>query len=97
MLKDSAFSEHEEGPALREVPLAQEMAVFLVLCGFEAAPKREQRTGFCRETTIYLIHGHKAWKVTETFRRKSQIGGVKKPRSLRLPSLLGFRYLTWIE
>ena len=89
MLKDSAFSEHEEGPALREVPLAQEMAVFLVLCGFEGFSLRAKRVRKHLIPTIYLIHGHKSWKVVVTFRRETQIGGVKKPRSLRLPSLLG--------
>lgn len=40
--------------------------------------------------TIYLIHGHKSWKVAGSSSGKQQIGGVKKPRSWRRQSLLGF-------
>lgn len=90
MLKDSAFSEHEEGPALREVPLAQEMAVSLGIGGFGLDSECTQCVRKQRIPTIYLIHVIKSWKVAGSFSKKHQIGGVKKPRSLRLQSLLGF-------
>jgi hypothetical protein len=96
MLRASAFCEEARGPILGDT-LPQQIAVGLVFGGidtnFEGAKRSRNRVIL----TIYLIHVNKYGKVAGSFSKKPQIGGVKKPRSLRLPSLLGFRYLTWIE
>ena len=97
MAKASAFFEDEGGPRLREGPSPQKIAVSPVFCGIDPNFEGAKRSRNWVYLTIYLIHVNKAWKVAASFSKKHQIGGVKKPRSLRLQSLLGFRYITWKE
>ena len=90
MAKASAFFEDEGGPRLREGPSPQKIAVSPVFCGIDPNFEGAKRSRNWVYLTIYLIHGHKCGKVADSFSRKPQIGGVKKPRSLRRQSLLGF-------
>jgi hypothetical protein len=94
--KASAFCEEARGPILGET-LPQQIAVALVFGGIDPNCEGAKRSRNWLALTIYLIHGHKYGKVSDCSVENHQIGGVKKPRSLRLQSLLGFRYLTWIE